>query len=265
MACWWGCSRRPPRRRRSRPTGAEGIGDAYFPQDGNGGLDVKRYRIHDRYDFDRGRLSGRTRLTVRATEDLSSFNLDFLLPVRSVTVDGTAAEHRRPDKHELRITPRDAISSGQRFDVVVSYAGVPDRYGYLGERNWLADRREVVAMNQPHMSPWWFPANDHPSDKARMDISLTVPRGKQVFANGERVSRVPRGDQVTHRFRAAEPMSTVPRDLRGGELRGRPRGPGRAALDRRRLPPAVTGPAGVEPRPDAQDPACRRGPRAGPR
>ena len=25
-------------------------------------------------------------------------------------------------------------------------------------------------MNQPHMAPWWFPANDHPRDKARMDI-----------------------------------------------------------------------------------------------
>ena len=49
---------------------------------------------------------------------------------------------------------------------MVEYAGFPGRYGYRGERNWLADDHEVVAMNQPHMAPWWFPANDHPQDKA---------------------------------------------------------------------------------------------------
>ena len=32
-------------------------------------------------------------------------------------------------------------------------------------------------MNEPHMAPWWFPANDHPRDKALMDISITVPKG----------------------------------------------------------------------------------------
>ena len=25
-------------------------------------------------------------------------------------------------------------------------------------------------MNEPHMAPWWFPANDHPPDKALIDI-----------------------------------------------------------------------------------------------
>ncbi len=188
--------------------GDSGVGDGYFPLDGNGGIDVVRYRIRDRYRFESGRLSGRTRLTVVATRDLSSFNLDLLLPVDSVTVEGRAARFTKPVKHELRIVPREPLTEGQRFDVVVAYAGRPDRYGYLGERNWLADRREVVAMNQPHMAPWWFAANDHPSDKALMDIAITVPRDKQVFAVGERVSRKRRGALVTYRYRAAEPMAT---------------------------------------------------------
>ncbi len=33
-------------------------------------------------------------------------------------------------------------------------------------------------MNQPHMAPWWFPANDHPLDKARIDMHITVPQGR---------------------------------------------------------------------------------------
>ena len=193
----------------ARPVaGSDGIGDSYFPLDGNGGIDVVRYRISDRYRFQTKQLSGHTVLTIDATQDLSSFNLDFLLPVRRVEVDGVRATHSRPDRHELTITPAATIRDGDTFTVVVSYAGRPGALGWQGERNWLANSREVVTMNQPHMATWWFPANDHPSDKALMDISITVPRGKQVFANGERVSIERRGKLATHRWQADEPMAS---------------------------------------------------------
>ena len=187
--------------------GADGIGDAYFPLDGNGGIDVLRYRVHDRYRFGHRKLSGHTRITLRATEDLKSFNLDFLLPVNGVLVDGRPAVYdQAADAHELVIRPRTPLHAGSKVQVVVGYAGFPDRYRYLGERNWLASRTEVVAMNQPHMAPWWFPANDHPQDKARMDISVTVPRGNRVIANGRQVSRHERRGTVTYRWVADEPM-----------------------------------------------------------
>ena len=188
--------------------GTLGIGDRYFPLDGNGGIDVVHYRISDRYEFDSGRLSGRTRLTVRATQDLTRFHLDFLLPVRWIRLDGSSVRWARESRHELTVDPRGSIDRGERFTVVVSYSGRPDRLGYLGEHNWLADRHEVVAMNQPHMAPWWFPSNDHPRDKALMDISITVPRGKTVVANGHRVGRERDGRLVTHHWRADEPMTT---------------------------------------------------------
>jgi len=41
--------------------GAPGIGDPYFPKDGNGGIDVLHYDVHDSYTFGSGRLHGRTR------------------------------------------------------------------------------------------------------------------------------------------------------------------------------------------------------------
>jgi aminopeptidase N len=188
--------------------GGPGYGDPYFPADGNGGIDVQHYDIHDRYRFGRGRLSGRTSLTVVATQDLSSFNLDFLLPVRRAQVDGVAAVVTRPRRHEVRIEPTAPLLEGQEFTVRVSYSGRPGPVAYDGERNWLADRHEVVAMNQPHMAPWWFPSNDHPGDKALMDISITVPRGKQVVANGRLVDRERRGSLLTHHWRADEPMAT---------------------------------------------------------
>ncbi|HEU4810790.1 MAG TPA: M1 family metallopeptidase [Nocardioides sp.] len=186
--------------------GAAGIGDPYFPLDGNGGIDVRHYGIHDSYDFAERRLTGFTRLTVRATKDLSRFDLDLLLPVSSVTVDRRPARFGRPNAHELRITPARPLAAGTTFVVVVRYGGRPGRISWEGERNWLADDHEVVTMNQPHMAPWWFPANDHPRDRARMDIHITTPRGQRVVANGHLVGRAVHGQQVTTHWHAAEPM-----------------------------------------------------------
>lgn len=194
---------------RAAPTpGSDGIGDAYFPLDGNGGINVLAYDVHDTYRFGTGQLSGFTRLTVRATQDLSSFNLDFLLHVDRVTVDGVATVPApQPVRHELQITPAAPIAAGQTFKVRVDYAGLPGNFTYAGESNWLASPDEVVAMNEPHMAPWWFPSNDHPRDKARMDIHVTVPKAKQVIANGRLVGRTVRNNLATVHWRALEPMA----------------------------------------------------------
>lgn len=187
--------------------GSAGMGDAYFPYDGNGGINVLSYDVHDSYAFVGKRLAGWTRLTVRATQDLSRFDLDFLLPVLSVTVDGRPAAHTRPNRHELRITPSGPIARGERFTVVVRYAGHPGRIAWEGERNWLANRSEVVAMNEPHMAPWWFPANDHPRDKALMNLRITVPNGRSVIANGRLIGRRVGARRTTVHWRADEPMA----------------------------------------------------------
>ncbi len=196
-----------PHRRTAAVRGADGIGDAYFPLDGNGGIDVLRYQIQDRYWFAGRKVRGHTRVTLRATEDLKTFNLDFLLPVHSVTVDGRPAVYDQSENaHELTVEPKAPIRAGDKAHVMVRYAGFPARYGYLGEHNWLASHDEVVAMNQPHMAPWWFPSNDHPQDKALMDIKITVPRGKKVIANGRLIARDRHRHATTYHWVADEPM-----------------------------------------------------------
>ncbi|WP_139982053.1 M1 family metallopeptidase [Nocardioides litoris] len=188
--------------------GAPGVGDPYWPFDGNGGIDVTHYVVRDRYDFATGVLSGTTTLTLRATQALSRFDLDLLLPVRAVSVNGAAARFDKPDGHELRITPARPVARGAVVDVVVSYAGRPAGLRYAGEDTWLADGREVVTMNQPHMAPWWFAANDHPQDKATFDISVTGPATHQVVSNGLPVSRTVSGSLATTRWVARDPMAT---------------------------------------------------------
>ena len=188
--------------------GSAGIGDPYWPMDGNGGIDVKSYSIANSYDFEQGRLSGRTKIDLTATTDLSSFSLDFVLPVKSVHVDGVRAKYATPGVHELRITPPTALAAGTEHTVQVRYAGIPRMHTYKKEMNWLANRHEVVTMNEPHMAAWWFSSNDHPSDKALVDIAITVPKGKEVIANGALLKKSSRGGLTTWHWRAEEPMSS---------------------------------------------------------
>lgn len=187
--------------------GARGTGDSYFPLDGNGGYDVRHYDVRVRYDFARAHLRGRTVLTLVPERVLARFNLDLLLTADQVLVDGTPAAFRKDGAHELVVTPRQPLAAGEPVTVAVRYAGFPGRRGYLGERNWLADDAEVVTMNQPHMAPWWFPANDHPSDKATFRIAVTVPSRMTVVSNGRLVERRTRGRVRTWHWRARDPMA----------------------------------------------------------
>jgi aminopeptidase N len=187
--------------------GASGIGDPYWPLDGNGGIDVATYRISDRYEMGTKRLSGRTTLGLTATEDLASFSLDFLLDVSKVTVDGEKARFDKSDGgHELRITPARQLAAGSKHTVVVAYDDHPARHSYAGERNWLASKDEVVTMNEPHMAPWWFPANDHPLDKAVVDVKIRVPNGREVVSNGKLRGREVGKRSTQWHWRADEPM-----------------------------------------------------------
>lgn len=190
------------------PTGSDGIGDSYFPLDGNGGYDVRSYSVHNRYRFGTRSLSGWTTIRLVPDQELHAFNLDFLLPVREVLVAGRRAGFDRPRRHELRVRPDRALAPGRAVSVRVSYAGRPGDFAYAGERNWLASDTEVVAMNEPHMAPWWFPSNDHPSDRARVDVRITVPRGRQVVSNGLLQGKRPRGRLVTWHWRSRQTMTT---------------------------------------------------------
>ena len=165
-------------------------------------------------------------LDIRATQDLSRFDLDFLLPVRSVTVDG---QRRRlplpPATASCRIRPATPVVERRRVprrrEVRRRTRGPRPR---RGERNWLANDAEVVIMNEPHMAAWWFPGNDHPSDKATFDIRITAPRGR-VVTNGVLVSDG--SDKAARRALAAvDPMATYLAFFAAGDFdkrRGAPR------------------------------------------
>ncbi|KQZ69768.1 M1 family metallopeptidase [Nocardioides sp. Root151] len=187
--------------------GSAGMGDSYFPQYGNGGYDVGHYDVRNRVELDTGRLVGVTAFRAVAGQSLSRFNVDLVLPVRAVSVNGHRAAFSRTNRHEVQIRPRTPIADDASFVVRVAYAGRPGAISWGGERPWQASRREVVAMGEPQMAAWWFAANDHPRDKAVLDVRITVERGLQAISNGK-LKAITRGTRWTvWHWRADEPMA----------------------------------------------------------
>ena len=166
--------------------GAAGIGDPYFPKDGNGGYDVKHYNLKLRYNPRTDRLSGVASIRARATQSLSRFNLDLNgLKVKAVRVNGASTKWRRSGD-ELIIRPKKALAKGSTFRVRIRYSGVPKLLNEpaLGQAGFFRTDDGAIIAGQPHVADTWFPVNDHPLDKATYRFEVTVPKGLEVVANG---------------------------------------------------------------------------------
>jgi hypothetical protein len=108
------------------PRGHPGVGDGYYPLDGNGGYDVAHHllKISDNPATDR--LAGWRRSQPGPPRRCAGSTLDFQgMTVRSVVVDGKRARCARSQDHELTITPKHTLKKGRRFRTVVRYDGVP--------------------------------------------------------------------------------------------------------------------------------------------
>ncbi|HEU5038883.1 MAG TPA: M1 family metallopeptidase [Nocardioides sp.] len=209
-------------------TGSSGIGDPYYADYGNGGYDVDHYDIRVSYRPRTDRLAGTTRIRAHTTQELSRFDLDFVLPVSGVEVNHRPASFRRTG-HELVVTPRTALRAGQAMTVEVSYRGKPSKVRSHGAQPWIRTRDGAVAGGKPEGAAWWYPANDHPRDKATYDVRVTVAKGLEAVGNGVLVSTRATHGQRTWHWRETDPMAphlaffvVGQLDLRRTRVDGRP-------------------------------------------
>ncbi|MFF4197879.1 M1 family metallopeptidase [Nonomuraea sp. NPDC001831] len=199
--------------------GAPGIGDVYFPDYGNGGYDVRHYDLKLNYQPGADRLDGRATLLATASQSLTRFNLDFLLDVQEVKVNGRTAAFARTGAHELEITPARALPRLLPFVVEVTYSGTPGSVTTPGiSTPWLRRADGALALGEPEIAWWWYPSNDHPADKATFDISVTVPEGKQAISNGVLASRRTSGGRTTFHWVMDKPMATYLAMLYVGDI-----------------------------------------------
>lgn len=170
-----------------RPGGA-GIGDRLYPQLGNGGYDVREYRIVAVVDPVAGSIEATTTIEAVALHDLSRFNLDFTGPeVTAARLDGEPVAIRR-EGGELIVDPDEHLPEGEHFEIAISYSGTPEA-GRGGAApfatGWRIGRDSVFVLSQPDGAQTWFPANDHPLDRADVVLEVTAPDGYTAVSGGE--------------------------------------------------------------------------------
>src|SRR5262249_20330809 len=154
--------------------GAAGVGDELYPDLGNGGYEVTHYDLA-LAPGPSGTLTGTTTIDAAATAGLTSFHLDLVgMTVDRVTVGGVAAAASRT-ADELVVQPAAPLNAGERFQVVVSYHGVPGTSSiptFALPLGWIRTPAGSYAINEPDGARTWFPANDHPSDKATFTFHI---------------------------------------------------------------------------------------------
>ena len=198
-------------------TTADGIGDPYYPSDGNPGYDVGSYRITLDYHPRSFTIAGRTTVKARATAELASFNLDLHgLTVESVSVNGHRATWTRTGLHELVVTPRTPVPAKAAFRTVVRYHGKLHNLDDGGAPSGFIRGGGVPGAGylagEPHGCATWFPCNDHPTDKARFTLTMTLPRPLELVSVGKQkrtTSRTRHGVRLrTYRWRMGVPTAT---------------------------------------------------------
>ena len=190
--------------------GSDGLGDPMFPLAGNGGYDVANYSLTLDYTPSGNRLVGTVVITARATQNLSSFDVDFRMhDVTRLLVNGVPAAFSYAKEQELVVTPAAGLVQGKTFTVAVEYAGTPLVVTDPDQsiEGWVPTDDGAFVVNEPQGSPAWYPVNDNPRDKATYDFRVSVPEGLTVMANGVLVSETHSGGKATWVWRESDPMA----------------------------------------------------------
>lgn len=229
--------------------GADGLGDPYYPELGNGGYDALHYSIDLDVDVEGELLSGTTTIQAEATQDLASFNLDFIgFEIEAVTVDGAPAEYGRLGG-ELTITPGEPLPAGQDFTVAVTYAGRPQPFepeAIAIRMGWNFFEGGAYVASEPSGAATWYPVNDHPLDKATYSFRITVPGRYAAVANGLLVESIREAEGTTYVWEASDPTASYLVTVNVGEfVLQQQRGPGGLPI-RNYFPPDLAGEAAYD-------------------
>jgi aminopeptidase N len=192
--------------------GSSGLGDSLYPGFGNGGYDVQSYLLDITVqDVKTSDLSAVTTIEAKATQDLTSFNLDFIgFEITKLTVNAVKAEYSRAGQ-ELTITPVTALATGEAFTVVVEYKGIPEQMNSIAipvQTGWVTFDKGIFVLSEPDGAASFYPVNDHPLDKAKFTFRVTVPKPYEVAANGVLQEKNDNGNTTTYLFTLRDPMAS---------------------------------------------------------
>ena len=179
-----------------RPAESDGV-DAPGPQPG---VDVQAVRAVVELDPATLRLDATATLEITHPDTVRTLvlGLDDVLDVVTVRVGGVGALFWREGDALYVPLAAPAAGGGRRQSAVeVVYGGTPAAGLYADD---AAGQRVVYTDGWPDRTAGWLPTVHHPSDPARLDLTLDVPAASEVVASGRPVSDVVAGGRRRARF-----------------------------------------------------------------
>jgi aminopeptidase N len=191
--------------------GAIGIGDPYFPEEGNGGYDVDHYNIELFVDMEMQEIAGVVTIDAMAVDDLSAFNLDFEeFEIVNILVNNERADFSH-EGDELTVIPVEPLAAEANFIVQITYSGNPRPSTDDGDAipiGWYWEDNATYVASEPFGAQTWYPVNDHPLDKATYSFRITVPKPLVVAANGLLKETIEEAELTTYVWEANDPMAS---------------------------------------------------------
>ncbi|MFP4458870.1 MAG: M1 family aminopeptidase [Candidatus Zixiibacteriota bacterium] len=186
------------------------ITEAMVPEAPDMGYDVLEYDIDITLGIPTDSIYGEVVITAMIKAegtDSFSFNIGDELDIDSFSINGEATELFRRDSERTVCDLPEDIALGDTLAVSIDYHGNPTA-GYYADSS---RHGEMVYFThcEPIDSRHWYPCNDWPWDKAKMQLSCTVPMPYKVLSNGilESVDTLS-GDRWTWNWRESHQIAT---------------------------------------------------------
>lgn len=205
----------PPSALRRPRAGSDSLGDPKAPELGNTGYDVQKYALQLRLDPRANELAATAQIQALSTlEGLGRLSLDFIgFDIDQVTADGQPASFERIDD-KLWVDLPAPVAAGAPFTLTVTYSGQPQphrsRFIPFAELGLLVDSQKgrAFVLAEPDGARAWFPANDHPLDKALFEFQIEAPSDLLAVANGQLVQQEDMGDFTRFTYSSDDPMAS---------------------------------------------------------
>jgi len=172
------------------------------------GFDVQSYDITLSINDQTHYISGTVIATVIAEEDLSQIEYELEnLNISGIHVNGNIADYNYTNG--VITIYLENIAAGDEFTTSVSYSGYPTLSNDVYHLGMIFGSNYVFTLSDPSGCRWWWPAYDHPWDKAEVNLHVTMRDDWLVACNGIRTSIVDNGDGTkTHNWEGENPMAT---------------------------------------------------------
>lgn len=178
-------------------------------------FDVTRYFLD--LDFIPATRTVAGSVTMTATSlvpSLTSVSLDLDQPMGVTSVvRGTHTLAFTHANNILAITLDRAFTTGESFEIVIAYNGVPQSTGF-GSIGWNktffgSEGQMVWTLSEPEGARSWWPCKDRPDDKAMVEEWWTVPSTWTATGNGVLIgTEIRPGNKKRFKWRPSHPLTT---------------------------------------------------------